>query len=275
MQGTRTLVLPIPGQENTTVSHVTVVLTSHARLGESGRATGFHFDELAAPYWALVDAGHDVTLASVAGGAAVHDPSSLAADPDERPAAVARFLADPDAMAKLSATLPIEAAMQARPDAVFLPGGHGTMFDFARSEPLAKLVGRTFDAGGIVAAVCHGPAGLIGAVRADGRPVVEGLRVNGFTDAEEEAVNLTDVVPFALETRLRELGAVFESGPNFTSYAVRDGQLVTGQNPQSAEAVARLLVAALGERSTAASTTPAPDAARSADTVDAAAPELA
>ena len=257
------------------MSHVTVVLTSHARLGESGRATGFYFDELAALYWALVDAGHDVTLAPIAGGAATHDPSSLAADPDERPAAVTRFLADPEAMAKLSATLPIERAMQARPDAVFLPGGHGTMFDFAQSEPLAKLVGRTFDAGGIVAAVCHGPAGLIGAVRADGRPVVEGLRVNAFTDAEEEAVNLTDVVPFALETRLRMLGAIFESGPNFTSYAVRDGQLVTGQNPRSAAAVARLLVEALGERSTAAPRTSAPNAARAADASDAAAPEPA
>ena len=134
------------------------------------------------------------------------------------------------------------------------------MFDFARSETLAKLVGRTFDAGGIVAAVCHGPAGLIAAVRADGRPVVEGLRVNAFTDAEEAAVKLTDVVPFALETRLRELGAIFESGPNFTSYAVRDGRLVTGQNPQSAEAVAQLLVEALGERSTPASETSAPNA---------------
>ena len=230
------------------MGHALIVLTSYTTLGETDRPTGFYFDEMATPYWALVDAGHEVTIASIRGGAAVHDPASVDADPAKRPAPVARFLADADAMEKLAATSAIDELAVDHFDAVFLPGGHGTMWDFADSEPLANLVGAAFDRGGVVAAVCHGPAGLVGARRADGRPLVEGLRVNAFTDAEEAAVGLTDTVPFALESRLRELGARFEGGPDFAAFAVRDDRLITGQNPASAELVARHLVDALGER---------------------------
>ena len=229
------------------MSRILIVLTSHTRLGETGRATGFYFDEMATPYWALVDAGHAVDIASIAGGAAAHDPSSLKADPAERPAPVARFLADPDAMAKLAATHPVDTVEAAAYDAVFLPGGHGTMYDFAQSEALGALVGSIHAGGGIVAAVCHGPAGLLGATRPDGRPLVEGLRVNGFTDAEEEAAGLTDAMPFLLETRLREQGSLFEGAANFQPHAVRDGRLITGQNPASAALVGEHLVAALAE----------------------------
>lgn len=229
------------------MAHVLIVVTSHTRLGTTGRTTGFYFDEMAAPYWALIDAGHTVEIASIAGGAAAHDPGSVKADPAERPVAVQRFLTDPAAMAKLVDTLPIAAVDPSAFDAVFLPGGHGAMYDFPSNEDLADVVGRIFDRGGVVGAVCHGPAGLVAAKRGDGRPIVEGLRVNAFTDAEEAAVGLTAAMPFLLETRLRELGGRFEGAPDFTAKAVRDGRLVTGQNPMSAEPVAALMLEALAE----------------------------
>lgn len=224
------------------------ILTSHTDLGGTGKATGFYFEELATPYYALVDAGHDVVLASVRGGAAPHDPGSLSGADAERPESVRRFLADPVAMAKLSSTIPLAELRADAYDGVFLPGGHGVMWDFPGDPALAALVGGVYDRGGVVGAVCHGPAGLVDVVRADGRPLVEGLRVAAFTDAEEEAVGLTGVVPFLLETRLRALGGLFEPGPLFGEKAVRDGRLVTGQNPPSSEAVARLLLEALDER---------------------------
>lgn len=226
---------------------VLIVVTSHTRLGETGRATGFYFDEMATPYYALADAGHAVEIASIQGGAAAHDPGSVSADPAQRPAAVRRFLADPAAMAKLGATLAIDAVDPAAYGAIFLPGGHGTMWDFPTSPALARAVGAIHAAGGVVGAVCHGPAGLVNARRADGEPLVAGLRVNSFTDAEEAAVNLTQAMPFLLQSRLTELGGRFEAGANFTAKAVRDGRLVTGQNPMSVAAVSALMVEALAD----------------------------
>lgn len=233
------------------MTKVFIVLTSHTRLGDTGKPTGFYFEELAAPYWAFTDAGHDVEIASIAGGPATHDPSSLKPEPSERPAAVQRFVADPAAMAKLAATLPVTEADPSAYDAVFLPGGHGTMWDLPGSEALARLVGHLFDAGKVVGAVCHGPAGLVSANRANGKSIVAGRRVNGFTDAEEEAAGLTAAMPFLLESRLRELGGRFEGGPNFKPYAVRDGNLVTGQNPASSALVAGHVLDALAQAGTA------------------------
>jgi putative intracellular protease/amidase len=229
------------------MADILVVLTSHDRIGDAGRATGFFWEELAAPYYAFRDAGHRVTLASIAGGRPPADPTSLEEDEGKRPAAVRRFLADEAAMAALASTLAVTEVDPAGFDAIFLPGGHGTMWDFPGNEALARAVGAIYEAGGVVGAVCHGPAGLVGARRMDGRPLVEGLAVNGFTDAEESAVGLTEAVPFLLETRLRDLGGRFEGGAPFTSKAVRDGRLVTGQNPMSSAAVADLLLEALGE----------------------------
>jgi putative intracellular protease/amidase len=231
------------------MAKILIVLTSHDRLGETGRATGFYFDEMAEPYYALIDAGHQVDIASIMGGQAVHDPGSIKANPAERPDAVQRFLNDAAAMKKLEATLAIDRIDPLDYDAVFLPGGHGTMYDFPTSAALATAVGKIYDRGGVVGAVCHGPAGLVNARRADGEPLVAGLRVNSFTDAEEAAVGLTDAMPFLLESQLRQLGARFEGAPNFTEMAVRDGRLVTGQNPMSAKAVGLHLVQALAERS--------------------------
>lgn len=229
------------------MANVLIVVTSHTQLGNTGRPTGFYFDEMATPYYAFRDAGHDVDIASIRGGAAAHDPNSLSADESKLPAAVRRFLADAEAMAKLKATISIDDANPDDYDAIFLPGGHGAMWDFPFNTALSRAVGAIYDAGGHVGAVCHGPAGLVGARRGDGKPLVQGLRVNSFTDAEEAAIRLTHEMPFLLETRLTELGGRFEGGDNFTAKAVRDGRLVTGQNPMSVEVVSALMVETLGE----------------------------
>jgi len=230
---------------------ILIVLTSHAALGATGRPTGFHWEELTTPYWTFADTGMEVEIASIAGGPPPHDPSSFKPEVEANKPSVARFLRDAGAMALLRGAFPVAEADPARYDGVFLPGGHGTMWDLPASEPLAHLIGVLFDANKVVAAVCHGPAGLVAARRADGRPVVEGRRVNSFTDAEEAAVGLTEIMPFLLESRLRELGARFEGGPNFEAHAVRDGVLVTGQNPASAAAVARHVVDAVREAGSA------------------------
>lgn len=221
-----------------------IIVTSHDRLGSTGRKTGFYYDEMAVPYWALVDAGLEVHLASIAGGVAPADPGSLGSA-DDRPPAVTRFLADADAVEKIHNTRRIDDIDPDRYSVVFLPGGHGTMWDFPESQALATVIGRAYDNGAVIGAVCHGPAGLVAARRADGRPLVEGLRVNSFTNAEEAAVGLTEIVPFLLESRLRELGGRFESAPNFQPKAVRDGRLITGQNPASAPLVAEEMLRAL------------------------------
>ena len=230
------------------MANILIVVTSHTRLGNTGRPTGFYFDEMATPYYAFVDAGHKVDIASIKGGATHHDPNSLNQDENKRPAAVRRFLADAAAMDKLVNALRIDDVDPKGYTAIFLPGGHGTMWDFPTSKALGKAIGSIYDAGGYVGSVCHGPAGLVEAKRADGKALVDGLRINSFTDAEEAAINLTEVVPFLLESRLRQLGGIFEGAPNFTSKSVRDGRLMTGQNPMSAEAVASLMVEALAER---------------------------
>ncbi|MFV0643636.1 MAG: type 1 glutamine amidotransferase domain-containing protein, partial [Sphingomonadaceae bacterium] len=172
------------------MAEVLIILTSHTEIGNSGKETGFYFDEMATPYWALIDAGHEVSIASIQGGQPAYDPSSVKANAAERPAPVQRFFDDAAAMAKLQNTPAVDVVNAADFDALFLPGGHGTMFDFAQSKALNNLVGKIYDQGGVIGAVCHGPAGLIGAVRADGKPVVAGHRVNSFTDAEEQAVGL-------------------------------------------------------------------------------------
>lgn len=230
------------------MARILIVLTSHATLGNTGKPTGFYLEELAVPYWAFRDAGHSVDLASIAGGKPPHDPASLRDDPKDNPEAVTRFLADKDAAASLSRTLPIEAVKPASYDAVFLPGGHGTMWDLPGNPALARVIGTIAKDRGAVGAVCHGPAGLVDAKGSDGQPLVRGKRVNSFTDAEERASGLGGTVPFMLETRLRELGGIFEGGPDFAPYAVRDGTLVTGQNPASSAKVAALMLEILRER---------------------------
>jgi putative intracellular protease/amidase len=224
----------------TTNAKVLMIVTSHAQLGTSGQKTGFWLEELAAPYYELREAGFTIDVASPLGGKPPVDPKSESSDASS----VKRFLDDPEAMAKLAATKRLDDSLEPY-DAYFVVGGHGVMWDLAESATLAGLLGRAHDDGRVVAAVCHGPAALSSVKDAAGAPIVKGRRVAGFSNEEEDAVGLTGVVPFALETRLRELGGRYERGPKWSSFAVRDGKLVTGQNPQSSAAVARLVVEAL------------------------------
>jgi len=223
-----------------TTPSILMVLTSHAELGSTGRTTGFWLEELAAPYAEFKKAGARIDLASPKGGRPAADPGS---EKDLGEAARA-FLADADAVKKLDNTIRLDAVKE-RYDAIFLVGGHGTMWDLATDASLARLLADTFEDGRVVAAVCHGPAGLTSVRLRNGEPLVKGRRVTGFSDEEETVMKLMDVVPFPLETRLRELGAVYERGPIWKSHAVRDGRLVTGQNPASSVDVARQTLAAI------------------------------
>jgi putative intracellular protease/amidase len=229
---------------------ILMIVTSNARMGQHDKPTGLWAEELAVPYYALLDAGAQVELASPLGGPLPFDPGSLKPAGQNEPS-VERFLADPAAMAKAKNTQVAEAIDASAFDAVFFPGGHGTMWDLPLDAGVKRAVEAAFGAGKIVASVCHGAAGLVSARRADGKPLVEGKRVNAFTDAEEAAVGLSDVVPFALESRLRELGGRFEGAANWQPFAVRDGQLITGQNPQSSGLVADHVLEALGLRRSA------------------------
>jgi putative intracellular protease/amidase len=221
-----------------------LVLTSHTELGHTGRGTGFYYDEMAAPYWTIRDLGWQITLASVAGGPGLPDPKTVV-EPDKRPPNVARFMADPAAMDQLETTLMASEVNGSDYDCVFLPGGHGAMWDFD-DNTVGQIVTDAWASGAVVGAVCHGPSGLLQAKETDGSPLVQGKRVNSFTNRETEQIELMGVEPFLLETRLRELGALFECSENFTSHAVRDGRLITGQNPQSTAAVCQLLHDTLG-----------------------------
>ena len=225
-----------------------MIVTSHPRLGDTGKNTGFWAEELAVPYFALRDADVVVDIASPLGGPVPVDPGSLKPK-GENSAIVERYLADASLQAQLSASPPVSAVDVTTYDVIFFPGGHGTMWDLPNDAGVTSAVETAYAEGKIIASVCHGAAGLVTAKRPDGAPVVQGVRINSFTDAEEAAAGLTDVVPFPLESRLRELGAVFESAPMWQAFAVRDGQFVTGQNPQSSGLVAGHVLEALREES--------------------------
>lgn len=227
-------------------SRILMIVTSNARMGDTGKPTGLWAEELAVPYYALADAGVDMTLASPAGGPAPIDPGSVKPIGQNDPV-VERFLADTTLQALIAATPKASAFDGAEFDAVFFPGGHGTMWDLPVDDGVTRAVERAFAANKLIAAVCHGAAGLVTAKRPDGQSIVKDLRVNSFTDAEEVAVGLEKVVPFMLETRLRELGGRFEGTGNWQAFAIRDGQLITGQNPQSSHRVAELLLAAMAD----------------------------
>ena len=229
-----------------TTKKALIILTSHTELGSTGRKTGFYYDEMATPYWRLLDAGFDVDIASVKGGIAPPDPKTLV-EPNDRPPMVARFMNNDKAMEKLNNSHTLKEINAEAYECVFLPGGHGTMWDFD-TEDIGKIISDAWAVGAIIGAVCHGPSGLLKAKHIDGEPLVKGLKVNSFTNAETDQIGLTGIEPFLLESRLRELGAKFECSKNFISHAVRDGCLVTGQNPQSTKAVSDLLIEAVNEK---------------------------
>jgi putative intracellular protease/amidase len=220
-----------------------MVLTSHDRLGDTGKPTGFWLEEFAAPYYVLKDAGHRITLASPNGGQPPLDPKSD--EPEAQTDATRRFRDDPEAGAALADTERLAEVNPSHFEGLFFPGGHGPMWDLAEDADVRRIIEALLGAGKPVAAVCHGPAALRRVLGEDGAPLVRGHRLTGFTNEEEAAVGLTDVVPFLLEDELRGLGADFSSGSAFAPHAVRDGLLITGQNPASSEPAAEALLEAL------------------------------
>ncbi|MBV8933585.1 MAG: nuclear transport factor 2 family protein [Kutzneria sp.] len=218
---------------------ILIALTSHARLGTTGRTTGFYVSEAAHPWQVFTEAGYTVDLVSVRGGEPPRDGEDRT-DPVQ-----SEFLGDLRMAAQLAATRSPAGVDAADYDAILFAGGHGAMWDFPDCAPLATLARSIYERGGVVGAVCHGPAGLVNVVLSDGSPLVDGRAVAAFTNDEEQAVGLTDVVPFALQTRLTELGARHRTAPNFQAKIVRDGRLVTGQNPASAAGVAAGMLTAL------------------------------
>lgn len=225
---------------------VLIVVTSTDRMGGGGDATGVWLGELALPYLHLHAAGFEVALCSVAGGKLPVDPRSVEAR-GRNPRPIERFLEAAEAARVMCDSKSLSEIDESAFDAVFFPGGHGTMWDFPDSAGVARIVSAFLAEHKPVAAVCHGPAALVGARNASGEPVVAGREVSAFTDSEERAVGLFDAVPFSLEARLRELGAEVRTGPDFQPMALRDGSLITGQNPPSSQRVAELLVEALAE----------------------------
>ena len=226
-------------------SRIAIVLTSHGKLGDTGEKTGFHYEELTTPWYEFLEDGAEVTLGSIEGGEPPADPGSLPDDKEKRAASVRRFLDDADAVKALNNTKPVSELNAKDFDAVYLPGGHGTMWDMPENDALIRLVTEVYEKGGVVGAVCHGPAGLVGVRLDNGEPLVKGRTVNCFTDEEEKKAEKDKIVPFLLESELRNLGARFEKSPPFEKKVVRDGRLVTGQNPASAEGVAHGMLMAL------------------------------
>lgn len=223
---------------------ILMIVTSHATMGASRKPTGIWLGELAAPYNLFVDAGIEVDIASPAGGTVPFDPASIKPAGQDQ-IQVERFLADRVAQRKAAATLPVAGVDASAYDAVFLPGGHGAMWDLPGDAGVTRAVEAAFAANKIIAAVCHGPAGLVTAKRPDGKSILFGKQVNSFTDEEEAAAGLAAVVPFQLETRIRECGGQFEKAPNWQAFAVRDGLLITGQNPNSSTLVAQHVLTSL------------------------------
>jgi putative intracellular protease/amidase len=222
---------------------ILIVLTSHDTLGNTGRKTGFWLEEFAAPYYAFVDAGATVTLASPQGGQPPLDPKSD--DPDAQTDDTRRFRQDAEAQRLLASTRRLAEVQAADYDSVFYPGGHGPLWDLAEDAKSVALIETMLAAGKPVSAVCHAPGVLRHAKTADGKPLVQGRQVTGFSNAEEAAVQLTDVVPFLVEDELVRLGGVYSKGPDWQPYVVSDGLLVTGQNPASSVGVAQALLARL------------------------------
>ncbi|RYG38593.1 MAG: type 1 glutamine amidotransferase domain-containing protein [Burkholderiales bacterium] len=223
---------------------ILMVLTSHERLGDTGKKTGFWLEEFAAPYYVFKDAGADVVLASPQGGQPPLDPKSDA--PDAQTEATRRFRDDAGAQQSLAATRRLAELQPSDYDAVFYPGGHGPLWDLANDRDSIMFIESTDAAVKPLGLVCHAPGVLQAAKGRDGAPLVRGRRVTGFANTEEAAVGLTDVVPFLVEDMLRGHGAQYEKGADFASHVVTDGNLVTGQNPASSADAAQALLRLLG-----------------------------
>lgn len=223
---------------------ILIILTSHDQLGNTGKKTGFWLEEFVAPYYVFKDAGAQVTVASPHGGQPPLDPKSD--DPSAQTNATRRFKDDPAAQTVLASTQKLKDVSAADFDAVFYPGGHGPLWDLAEDPTSIALIEAMLAAGKPVAAVCHAPGVLRDVKSADGKPLVQGKSVTGFTNTEEEAVGLTKVVPFLVEDMLKKNGSNYSKGGDWQPYVVSDGLLITGQNPASSEPAAEALLKKLG-----------------------------
>jgi putative intracellular protease/amidase len=237
-----------PRNEPTTerIMKVLMVLTSHDQLGNTGRKTGFWLEELAAPYYVFKEAGAQITLTSPKGGRPPLDPKSN--DPNFQTDITRRFEKDAAAEDQLSKTVRLDGVRQDDYDTVFYPGGHGPMWDIAEDKNSIKLIESFLAAGKYVALVCHAPGALRHVKTPQGKPLVEGKNVTGFTNGEEEEVGLTKVVPFLVEDELLRLGATFSKVKNWGVYTIVDGQLITGQNPASSGPAARVLIQTMKQK---------------------------
>ncbi len=223
--------------------NILMVLTSHDQLGNTGKKTGFWLEEFAAPYYVFKDAGANITLASPKGGQPPLDPSSDTEDAqtdDTR-----RFKSDTAAQEELANTVKLSTISADGFDAIFYPGGHGPLWDLAEDDHSTSLIETFSSSDRPVGAVCHAPAIFKHSKNAEGKPFVSDKKVTGFTNTEEEAVGLTDVVPFLVEDMLKEKGGEYRKGDDWTSFVVVDGKLVTGQNPASSAEAARQLLGLL------------------------------
>ncbi|MBW8797500.1 MAG: type 1 glutamine amidotransferase domain-containing protein [Streptomyces sp.] len=219
---------------------VLIVLTSHDELGNTGVKTGFWLEELAAPYYRFKEAGWEITLASPKGGQPPLDPKSN--EPGFQTDDTRRFEADSEATDALANTMRLDAVSADDFDAVFYPGGHGPLWDLAEDTVSARLIETTLRSGRPVALVCHAPGVLRRTVNEDGTPLVSGKKVTGFANSEEEAVQLTDIVPFLVEDELTRLGGVYSKTGDWQPYVLKDGLLITGQNPASSAPAADALI---------------------------------
>lgn len=222
---------------------ILMVLTSHSELGNTGEKTGFWIEEFAAPYYLMEDAGVAITLASPKGGQPPIDPKSDA--PDAQTEATKRFKADESLQKILANTVQLNTVNEKDYDAVFYPGGHGPLWDLANDEKSISLIEAFYKAEKPVAFVCHAPGVLIKVKDQNGDSLVKGKAVTGFSNSEEEAVKLTDVVPFLLEDEFKKLGGHYSKGADWSSYVKKDGLLITGQNPGSSEEAAKVLLETL------------------------------
>src|SRR4051794_24708269 len=229
---------------------ILIVLTSHDQLGNTGRKTGFWLEEFAAPYFVFRDADVELTLASPKGGQPPIDPKSDL--PENQTPAMTRFKEDKAAQQALSQTRKLSEMKSEDFDTIFYVGGHGPMWDLADNPDSIALIESFYNSGKPVAAVCHSP-GVFHRVMYNGAPLVKGKRVTGFTNGEEAAVQLTDVVPFLVEDELKRIGGLYEKPGDWESFAVVDGRIVTGQNPASSTAAAKSLMEVLAARMAAAS----------------------
>lgn len=219
---------------------ILIVLTSHEKLGDTGQKTGFWLEEFAAPYYILLDAGADITLASPDGGEPPRDPHSEVHDAQTD--FTKRFKHDDTVQRALGSTIKLAKIDAAKFDTLFFSGGHGPLWDLAENADSQRLVETFMAEDRPLAAVCHAPAIFKHVKKADGQSVVSGCRVTGFSNTEEAWMGLTDIVPFSVEDMLKANGGLYEKGPDWGAYMVADGQLVTGQNPASSEAVAEELL---------------------------------